>query len=231
MDDSAAERALAEFRHEAANPLALIVSAVRELDRHLPGDDPRTQGLLDIATRQVRVLEGLLDGLRGAGDDVGHLAVTRLDLGALARETVDDLRLGLLRGRDCDVAMPGEPVVVDGDTTRLRQVLVNLLDNAVTYSPPDTPIHVVVDRDGGQARLRVKDDGEGIAPEDLTAIFQRFQRRSDHPGGLGIGLSVVARVVEAHDGTVEAVPAPDGPGTSFVVHLPVANDTGSLTPA
>lgn len=230
MDDSAAERALAEFRHEAANPLALIMSAVRELDRKLPDDDD-TRGLLDIANRQVRVLDRLLGRLRGAGDEVRELDLARFDLGALARETVADLRLGILEGRDCDVTVPDGPQVVDGDAIRLRQVLVNLLDNAVTYSPPDTSIHVVVDRDGGQARLRVKDDGEGIAPEDLTAIFQRFQRRTDRPGGLGIGLSVVARIVEAHDGTVEAVPAPDAPGTSFVVRLPLADGTDRVTPA
>ena len=231
MDDSAAERALAEFRHEAANPLALIMSAVRELDRHLPDDDGHTRGLLEIANRQVTVLDRLLDRLRGAGDAAPELERTRLDLAALTVETVEDLRLGILDGRDCDVVVPDAPLVVDGDATRLRQVLVNLLDNATTYSPPDTPINVVVDRDDGQARLRVKDDGEGIAPEDLTAIFERFQRRTDHPGGLGIGLSVVARVVEAHDGTVEAVPARDGPGTSFVVRLPLATGTGRITPA
>lgn len=221
MDDSAAERALAEFRHEAANPLALITSAVRELDRHLP-EDQDTRGLLDITARQVQVLEQLLERLRGAGDEVGDLDTARLDLGTLASETVEDLRLGILAGRDCEVHLPLAPVEVDGDATRLRQVLVNLLDNAATYSPEDTPIRVVVDRDGDRARMRVKDDGEGIAPEDQTAIFERFQRRTDQPGGLGIGLSVVARVVQAHGGSVEAVSAPDGPGTSFEVALPLA---------
>lgn len=227
MDDSAAERALAEFRHEAANPLALIVSAVRELDRHLPDKDEDTRALLDIATRQVGVLEQLLERLRGAGDDVQDLDVERLDLRALAEETVEDLRLGILAGRDCEVTAPDEAVEVDGDAARLRQVLVNLLDNAATYSPPETPINVVVDRDGEHGRLRVKDDGEGIAPQDLTAIFERFERRTDQPGGLGIGLSVVAQVVEAHGGTVEAVSAPDGPGSSFVVRLPLADGSAA----
>lgn len=227
MDDSAAERALAEFRHEAANPLALIVSAVRELDRRLPerDDDPAladARDLLQVAERQVAVLERLLDRLRGAGDEDPELELERLDLVALAHDTVEDLRLGVLEGRECTVTDSGEPVEVQGDETRLRQVLVNLLDNAAAYSPVDAPIRVAVDRDDGVARLRVKDDGEGIAPEDLARVFERFERGSDRPGGLGIGLAVVARVVEAHGGSVEAVPAPEGPGTLFVVQLPLA---------
>lgn len=222
MDDAAAERALAEFRHEAGTPLALIVSAVRELDRRLTIDDPDVRGLLEVTTRQVGELEQLLARLRGAGDEQPDIAREPVDLGALVQATVDDLRLGPLAGRDCRITTPSDVVEVVGDRSRLRQVLVNLLDNAASYSPEDTLIRVVVERDGDRARLRVEDDGEGIAPEDLTAVFDRFQRRSDRPGGLGIGLSIVARVVQAHGGTVEAVSAPDGPGASFVVELPLA---------
>ena len=143
-----------------------------------------------------------------------------MDLNDLATRTVRDLQVGLLADRSCEVRPADGPVPVDGDPVLLRQALTNLLDNAVKYSPDASVIHVVVEDKGTDAMLWVQDEGEGVAPEDMEAIFTRFQRRSDRPGGLGIGLAVVARIVEAHDGRVEAVAAPDGPGTRFVVTLP-----------
>lgn len=223
MDDAAAERALAEFRHEAANPLALIVSAVRELDRRLPDDDEDARALLDVAARQVAVLERLLDRVRGTGDEAVDLDVSRFELGALVDETVSDLQLSRLDGRPVAVEGHEAHLDVEGDATLLRQALTNLLDNAAKYSPDDSVIHVVVGRDADHAEVWVQDEGEGIAPEDMQAVFKRFERRSDRPGGLGIGLAVVQRVVEAHGGTVEARPAPDGVGARFLVRLPVVD--------
>ncbi len=221
MQDDAAERALAEFRHEAANPLALMVSAFREIARR--SDDDDVHDLVEVGLRQSDVLERLLERLRGTGDENAELVAERLDLNELASNVVRDLEVGLLADRACEVRLGPDPTPVDGDPVLLRQALTNLLDNAVKYSPASSDIHVVVERDDTHALLWVQDEGEGVAPEDMEAIFDRFQRRSDRPGGLGIGLAVVARVAEAHDGLVEAVPAPCGTGTRFVVSLPLAD--------
>lgn len=223
-DADAVERALAEFRHEAASPIALMQSALRELDRSADlGRDARD--LLEVAHRQADVLAALLERLRAA--DAEHeldLDPRPHDLGELVDQTITDLRLGLLDGRDCRVATDG-PVPVHVDGVLLRQALTNLVDNAVKYSPDDTIIHVTAERDGDRATVWVEDEGDGVAPEDQQAIFRRFERRREEPGGLGLGLAIVKRVVRAHGGTVRAIPAPSGRGTRFVMALPTAAES------
>lgn len=220
----AVERALAEFRHEAATPVALMESALRQLDRRADLDTD-ARGLVEVAHRQAEVLVQLLGRLRDADERADLVADPQPhDLGALVTQTVSDLRLGLLEGRDCRVATD-EPVPVEVDEVLMRRALTNLLDNAVKYSPDDTIIHVTAERDGDGAAVWVEDEGGGVAPEDQQQIFRRFERRSDETHGLGLGLAIVRRVVEAHDGHVQAVPAPSGRGTRFVVALPLADVT------
>jgi signal transduction histidine kinase len=222
--DDAVERALAEFRHEAASPIALMEAALRELDRHadLDGD---ARGLVEVAHRQAEVLVQLLERLRDSDDQADLVADPRPhDLGDLVAQTVSDLRLGMLDGRDCRVATDDVvPVHVDG--VLLRRALTNLLDNAVKYSPDDTIIHVTAERDGDEATVWVEDQGDGVAPEDQQRIFRRFERRNEDSQGLGLGLAIVRRVVEVHGGTVRALPAPSGGGTRFVMALPLADVT------
>lgn len=217
----AIERALAEFRHEAATPIALMESALRQLDRRADLDTD-ARGLVEVAHRQAEVLVQLLERLQDA-DERGDLVADPQphDLGDLVAQTVGDLRLGLLAGRDCRVATD-EAVPVHVDEVLMRRALTNLLDNAVKYSPDDTVINVTAERDGDEATVWVEDQGDGVAPEDQQEIFRRFERRNDDTHGLGLGLAIVRRVVEAHDGTVRAVPAPSGGGTRFVMALPLA---------
>ena len=160
------------------------------------------------------------------------LLLARLDAGRpLAREQVDLSQLAVNAVADAHVAgpkhqwsleLPDQPVIVTGDTRRLQQVLVNLLANARTHTPPRTTVttSLATDRDG--AVLTVADDGPGI-PDDLKPdIFQRFARgdtsRSRRDGSTGLGLAIVAAVVRAHDGGIEVRSAPGD--TVFTVRLP-----------
>jgi two-component system, OmpR family, sensor kinase len=112
-----------------------------------------------------------------------------------------------------------------GDAHQLRQVLANLLRNALVHTPAGTPIEVNATREDGVVRLEVRDHGPGLPTDDPSAIFERFWRseggRKQGRAGAGLGLAIVAGIVDAHRGEVEAANAPDG-GASFVVRLPAA---------
>jgi two-component system OmpR family sensor kinase len=116
-----------------------------------------------------------------------------------------------------------DPVVVSGDEHRLRQVVDNLVVNAITHTPEGTPVEVGVATDGPVAVLTVHDDGPGVDPADAAHIFQPFYRsdpsRARASGGAGLGLAIVAAIVEAHGGTVGVGP---GPGATFEVRIPLA---------
>lgn len=214
------KRLLSVFHHEAGTPIALIASVLRHLQRSdaLSGEDAE---MVASANRQLDVLERLLDQVRVANQEALHLEVTTVDLVAVAGELVEDLRPTVLAEHPCDVLAPDGPVTVTADDARIRQLLSNLLDNATRYSDPGKTIEVEVRREGEHAVLRVTDQGTGIAPPDLARIFDRYERASEETEGLGLGLYVVWRIVDAHGGSVEAVAAPRGPGTRFVVALPL----------
>jgi two-component system OmpR family sensor kinase len=118
-----------------------------------------------------------------------------------------------------------EPVVVSGDEDRLRQVVDNLVVNAITHTPEGTAVEVGVTTDGPVAVLTVHDDGPGVDPADAARIFQPFYRsdpsRARASGGAGLGLAIVAAIVEAHGGTVGVDP---GPGATFEVRIPLTAD-------
>lgn len=223
-DEEGLEQRLAAFRHEAANPVALIAAALHALQRREVAGDEAEQ-LLASAVRQTEVLQRLLDQLRAVRGDDLLLDISRLDLAELAEEVVADLRASLLSGRDCELDTPDDAVHVDGDPTMLRQVVTNLLDNAVKYTPEDTTIHVTVDRVDDEAELAVTDQGHGIAPTDLTRIFRRFERADEATEGLGLGLHLVWHIVQQHGGRVRAESAPSGTGARFVVRLPVPDES------
>jgi two-component system OmpR family sensor kinase len=144
-----------------------------------------------------------------------------VDLAALAADAIADLRAA---GRTNPLHLAADaPVVLDGDEARLRQVLANLLTNAVSHTPEGTAVAVGVSREGGEVVLRVADSGPGLAPEVAERAFDRFYRapraRSEVKGA-GLGLSIVSAIVAAHGGKV-SVEANGGPGACFVCRLPV----------
>ena len=167
------------------------------------------------------LVEDLLTLARlGEVADAPHAEV---DLQRLVSDAVDDAR-ATAPDRDIASTVEGETTVL-GDAHQLRQVLGNLLRNALVHTPAGAPIEVSAARAAGEVRLEVRDHGPGLPTDDPSEIFERFWRseggRERGRGGAGLGLAIVAAIVDAHGGRVEASNAPGG-GASFVVHLPAA---------
>jgi PAS domain S-box-containing protein len=220
---------LAMLAHELRNPLAPIRNAVQALKMIGP-PDPQLQKLRDMIERQVthmsRLIDDLLDVSRITRDKIA-LRMERLELMTAVGRAVETSRpLIDARKHRLSVSLPPDPVQVEGDLTRLSQVISNLLDNAAKYTEEGGNIWLTAEKSGSQVVIRVKDDGMGIPSRFLPQVFDLFtqaDRSLDRSqGGLGIGLTLVRRLVELHDGSVEAHSEGPGKGSEFVIHLPVA---------
>jgi CheY-like chemotaxis protein/anti-sigma regulatory factor (Ser/Thr protein kinase) len=156
-----------------------------------------------------------------------------VDLGELIDRCVLTLRAGGRLG-DRRLAVSARPVVVEADPARLEQVLTNLLDNAIKYTPPAGAIEVGVEPVGAEAVLTVRDTGIGLAPDVLPTLFEPFtqvERSLDRTrGGLGLGLTLVKRLVELHDGRVSAASPGLGRGSEFTVRIPLAGPPARPAP-
>ena len=213
--------------HELRNPLSAIGSAVAVLER-LRLDDLRGTRATQIIARQTQHLARLMDDLLDVGRVVtGKITLERraMDLLAASRRAVATLRAAGITERH-DVAVDGRSVWVDGDTTRLEQVVTNLVSNALKFTPPGGTIRVWVGVEDDGAVLRVSDTGAGMSAELLPRIFDLFVQGDQPPerasGGLGIGLTLVRQLVELHGGRVEARSAGAGQGSVFTIRLPRA---------
>jgi signal transduction histidine kinase len=159
----------------------------------------------------------------------GHLTPERhvVDLGLLGLATSGILQPQAAAKKQRIHAATDEGCIVEGDEDWLRQVLENLLGNAIKYSPERRSIWLAVRKDGGHVRLEVKDEGPGLSDEDKGRLFGRFQRLSARPTGgessTGLGLSIVKQLVERHGGRVFAESEGRGRGTTFVAELPAFN--------
>jgi CheY-like chemotaxis protein len=177
-------------------------------------------------SRQVHHLSRLLDDLLDVSRiEQGCVALKRqrLDLREVIRSAVDMCGPELATHRRLVIDTPAEALPVDGDQVRLTQVVVNLLSNAQKFTDEDGHIQVEASRSGNGLRLVVRDDGIGIAPEMLQDIFDMFaQAETSRSGGLGIGLTLVRKLVAMHGGKVEARSAGRGQGTEIEVMLPLA---------
>jgi two-component system CheB/CheR fusion protein len=228
----AASRAKDEFLamlgHELRNPLGAISGAVGVLDLKGQADDETVQ-LREIIRRQAVHLTRLLDDLL----DVTRLATGKVEL---QRRTVDlrTVAEGALRsltegGKAAQhaISFTGETVCVDGDPTRLEQVILNLLDNAVKYTPPDGRITLSIAAEGDVAMVRVADTGAGMTQDVVARVFEPFvqahQTLDRARGGLGLGLTLVKRLVELHGGSVAAHSPGPGHGTEILVRLPLTD--------
>jgi two-component system OmpR family sensor kinase len=218
-------RFIADASHELRTPLASI-RGYAELFRMGAARDPvevekAMRRIEDEAARMGVLVEDLLTLARL--DEVPDTPHSELDLAGIVRDAVDDGR-AVAPGRDIRVEAEG-PAVVVGDRDQLRQVLGNLLRNAFVHTPEGTPIEVTLERAGDAVRLEVRDHGPGLPTSDAEALFERFWRseagRERGRGGAGLGLAIVAAIVDAHGGDVRADNAPGG-GASFVVTLPGA---------
>jgi PAS domain S-box-containing protein len=224
----AANRAKDEFLamlgHELRNPLGTITNAVAVLERL--SADTSMRHLTAIINRQTshltRLVDDLLDVARVTSGKIS-LQAEPVDLRALAGRCLETLdHAG--RTREHRVVLRGEPVHVAGDAGRLEQVVNNLVDNALKYTPAGGAVTVTTERLGADAVLRVRDTGRGISPEVLARVFDLFvqepQALDRTRGGLGLGLTLVKRLVELHGGSVAADSEGPGQGSEFIVRLP-----------
>ncbi len=229
---------LAMLAHELRNPLAPMLTAAAAL--HLAGpDDPHLRRATEVIERQGRHLARMLDDLLEISRlTCGKIALRKapLDLMNVLEDAVQTARpLTDRRGQRLEVRPPPEPLRVEGDATRLGQVVGNLLNNAAKFTPPGGHIRLSAEREGGEAVIRVADDGEGIAPDLLPRVFDLFAQGRHTPdranAGLGIGLTLVKSLVEMHGGEVRASSPGPGKGSEFVVRLPLCASRAEATAA
>jgi len=226
---------LAMLGHELRNPLGTLTNAVAVLDK-MTGDET-TRHLLAIVSRQTGHLARLVDDLLDVGRVTTgkiELDVRPVELRALVERCLDAL-VQAGRTQRHTVTLQGVDLHVDADVTRLEQIVNNLLDNALKYTPAVGSVEVETAVEEGQAVLRVRDTGNGIAAELLNHVFDLFvqepQALDRSRGGLGIGLALVKRLVDLHGGTVSAWSAGPGQGSEFTVRLPVREQPAGATGA
>jgi signal transduction histidine kinase/ActR/RegA family two-component response regulator len=225
--DQAKNEFLAMLGHELRNPLSAITTSAQVLRLSKPGADTgaRAHQVIERQARQMsRLVEDLMDISRLATGKL-RLELELLDLCAVVERTLETWRQGNTL-HDVRVALHCGPTWVRIDRSRVEQILVNLLENAAKFSPKGGAIDVEVRSQGQHAVLEVRDQGQGIAPEDLTQIFETFYQgtQSLHrpQGGLGLGLALVKRLAELHGGRVQAHSDGTGHGTTLAVQLPLA---------
>ncbi len=219
---------LSMLAHELRNPLAPIRNAAEVL-RLKGSDDPQIRSARDVIDRQlshmVRLVDDLLDVSRITRGKI-QLRLAPTDLSQVLAHALEASNpLIESAGHRVDAAIPPESLWVEGDADRLIQVVTNLLNNAAKYTHPGGQIRVILERDGASAVIRVRDTGIGIPPEMLGSVFDLFAQvdRSLNraQGGLGIGLTVVNRLIVKHGGTVIAHSEGHGKGSEFTVRLPL----------
>jgi two-component system CheB/CheR fusion protein len=229
---------LAMLAHELRGPLAPLRNAL-QLIRQGDGNPDTVGPLAAMMERQighlVRLVDDLLDVSRIAR---GKITLQRapLALASVVNDAVEAARpYSAGKNQRLIVTLPPQPLYVSGDATRLNQVVGNLLNNACKFTERDGSIWLIVEQDGGQAVMRVRDTGIGIAKHELPRIFDIFAQvdvsLERGESGLGIGLTIVKNLVEMHDGTVDARSAGAGQGSEFVIRLPILDDPTITTPA
>ncbi len=225
----ASERRLRQFLADASHELRTPLVSIRGYAELFRMGAARKPAEVDKAMRRIEEestrMGSLVDDMLALArlDEVASVAHDDVDLAGLARDAVDDARAAA-PDRAITAAADG-PVIVRGDADRLRQVLANLLGNALAHTPAGSAVEVSVRGGGEAARLEVRDHGPGLPAEDPATLFERFWRaeggRERGKSGAGLGLAIVAAIAEGHGGGVTAANAPGG-GASFVVTLPAA---------
>ncbi|AGW94180.1 chemotaxis protein CheY [Ralstonia pickettii DTP0602] len=228
---------LATLSHELRNPLAPVRSALGAM-RLAPDDDSVADKSLRLIERQVGHLSRLVDDLL----DIGRITSGRIELRTEPVEFNEIVALGIeaalpaleAKSQRVDVQTHASAIPMNADTTRLVQVMQNLVLNASKFSPPGSSIAIVTTMQKRTLLVQVIDQGRGIAPEALEDIFNLFVQESrpgtDTQGGLGIGLSLCRSLVELHGGTIAASSAGPGLGSTFTLRLPLPAQHDSSAP-
>lgn len=239
--DQRKDEFLALLAHELRNPLAPIRNSLQIMRLTNNAADVVEQ-VRSVMERQlahmVRLVDDLLDVSRISRGKI-ELRKEPIELAEVVRGAVETCE-PIVRENDhqLTVSLPSEPIQIDADQTRLTQALCNLLSNAARYTENAGQINLSLERQGNEAVISVRDNGIGIPAPMLSRIFEIFTQvdrtLEKSQGGLGIGLTIVKRLVEMHGGTIEARSAGLGQGSEFVVHLPLspaAADSDAAVPA
>jgi signal transduction histidine kinase len=220
---------LAMLAHELRNPLAPIHNAVRIM-RLKPMGDPQLEWARDVIGRQgthlTRLVDDLLDVSRITRGKI-NIDAQPFELGAAIARAVETVQPMLVQQKhDLRIELPPTPLIVQGDLTRVTQVIGNVLANAVKYTDTGGRIEIAARLDGGSIEIRVRDNGIGIPASMLPCVFDLFSQAGAMDGrsrgGLGIGLALVKRLVEMHGGSVGVRSEGEGQGTEFQIRLPAA---------
>lgn len=217
----AVETFAADVAHEIKNPLASLRSALESLPR-IPDPDLRAQ-LLSIASHDVRRIDRLVTEISEASRidaELSRAVFERLDLAQLVRNLSHARESrGLNAGRHVELTLPASPVWIMGVPIRMERVIENLLDNAVSFSPPDGRITIVLERSGPSVTLSVTDEGPGIPPDAREKVFTRFHSDRPESEGFGnhsgLGLAIARTIVEAHDGSLTVRDSPAAEDAHF----------------
>jgi len=220
---------LAMLSHELRNPLGAILNTCAVLGRR-KNFAKNLQGPIAIVTRQARQMAELLDDLL----DVSRITTGKIklekatvELSQIADEAVESQQsLAASRGQRLAVTYCDEPLQVFGDRSRLVQVVVNLLNNAIKYTADGGTISVLLEKHGRVGRIRVKDNGVGLEPEQIESLFEMFAQKDAtldrSGGGMGLGLHLVRKLVDFHSGRVIGQSEGLGKGSEFIVELPLS---------
>jgi signal transduction histidine kinase/ActR/RegA family two-component response regulator len=219
---------LATLSHELRTPMNAIVGWTSLMASG--GLDPETtaRAVASIdrnAKAQVRLIEDILDVSSIVSGKL-RLKIQPVDLPSVVEAAVDSVRHAAeAKGVALQVALDPEARTIHGDGDRLQQVVWNLVSNAIKFTPPGGRVDVQLTRADARVALQVRDSGQGIKPEFLPHVFERFRQADSSStrahGGLGLGLAIVRHLVEMHGGTVEATSEGQGRGATFIVHLPI----------
>lgn len=235
--NTAKDEFLAMLGHELRNPLSPILNALELLRQG--GDEPGSLGLarevIERQTRQLaRLVDDLLDVARITRGTI-ELRSRYVDLRDIARDSVQTTRpLISERAHQLELQLPEQPVLAPVDPLRVEQILSNLLNNAAKYTEPGGRIELHLEQSGAEAIFRVRDTGRGIPRGMLPHIFDLFTQVSPaidrSQGGLGLGLTLVRRLAEMHDGSVQAASEGPGKGSEFTVRLPRSRPGAPVQP-
>ncbi len=235
-NDRRKDEFLAMLAHELRNPLSPIRNASSVLQR--APDERKRKWATDIIQRQVahmvRLLDDLLDVSRITRGKI-DLRLAPNDLGQIIAAAVETSRPLLeARRHQVEIAIPDQPLPINADSTRIEQVVANLLNNAAKFTEEGGKIGIVAERSESEVICRIRDNGIGIAGDMLSSIFNLFTqvaRAQSIQGSLGIGLTLVRRLIEAHGGTVVALSGGLGQGSEFVIRLPLLQQPIAEHPA
>lgn len=232
-EDRRKDEFLAMLAHELRNPLGAISNTIKVLEHDAAPENDRYLGILD---RQTTILQGLVNDLLDVSRITRGLVDIKqepTDLVQIATHAVDSVQALMAEfNHELNVSLPETPLSVIGDSVRLEQILVNLLTNSAKYTDPGGNISLCVAQREQHVELRVTDTGIGMTPDMLERVFDMFkqaERGLDRAkGGLGIGLTIVRRLVELHGGQIEARSEGLNQGAEFLVTLPLETASASI---